>query len=101
MLILIIRRLRTEDAPVLRRGYSTVYIINILTTSIFTLLFDVGFFVLLAWLLTSKLGAPEWLYVPAVLLGLVIGITSMLKFILASMKTLERLDGEREDKEEK
>jgi len=91
----------TEGPAVWRRGYSAVYIINILTSSIFTLLFDVGLFVLGAWLLVSRAGAPEWVYVPAVLLGLGLGIFSMLKFVFASMRSLERLDGERENKEDK
>lgn len=84
----------------LRRGFSALYIINLITTSIFTLLFDVGVFVLIAWLLTAKLEAPSWVYIPAVLLGLAIGILSMLKFILTSMRALERLDEEQTKKEE-
>ena len=84
----------------LRRGFSALYIINLITTSIFTLLFDVGIFVLIAWLLTSKLSVGLWVYIPAVLLGLGIGILSMLKFILTSMRALERLDEEQTEKEE-
>lgn len=84
----------------LRRGFSALYIINLITTSIFTLLFDVGIFVLIAWLLTSKLSVGLWVYIPAVLLGLGIGILSMIKFILTSMRALERLDEEQAEKEE-
>ncbi len=83
------------------RVYSAVYVINIVLTSIFTLLFDIGLFVLIAWLLTAKAGLPEWVYIPAVLVGVAIGVASMLKFILTSMRALERLDGERENKEDK
>ncbi len=84
----------------LGRSYGVLYIINILTTSIFTLLFDVGLLVLGAWLLVSRAGAPEWLYVPAVLLGLGVGIFSSIKFILASMRSLERIEEDRESRKE-
>lgn len=82
----------------LKNGYSAIYVINILVSSVLTLLIYVGLFVLGAWLLVSRLNVGEWVYVVAVLLGVGLGIISMLKFILTSMKTLERIDEEREDK---
>ena len=38
------------------------------------------------------LSAPEWIYVPLILLGVFSGLYSMVRFILGAMKSLDRLE---------
>ena len=78
------------------KAYSAVYVINIVLQSIFSLLFQVGACTLVAWLAVSKLDAPEWVYVPAVLFGVFTGIFTMIRFVISSMQALERLEKQKE-----
>ena len=77
------------------KAYSTAYVISIVFQSIFTLLFQIGICTLLAWLAVSRLHAPEWVYIPAVLFGVFTGILTMVRFIITAMNSLERLEKER------
>ncbi|MBR2972545.1 MAG: hypothetical protein IKC61_06435 [Clostridia bacterium] len=82
----------------MKEGYSTFYVINIVFQSIFTLLWQIGVSVLLGWVFVSFVGAPEWIYVPLILLGVGSGLVSMVRFILTAMRSLERLEEERRAK---
>ena len=75
-----------------RQTFNAVYVLNIVLQSIFTLLFDVGIFVLLGWLFTAKLSFERWVFNPLILLGIALGVFSMVKLILISMKNLEALE---------
>ena len=74
------------------RGYSTFYVINIVFQSIFTLLWQIGLGLLVGWVFVKHVGAPDWIYVPLILAGVITGLVSMVRFILAAMKSLERLE---------
>ena len=78
----------------MRQAYSAFYVINIVFQAIFTLLWQIATALLLAWLAVSKLGAPEWLYVIFIMAGVASGLISMVKFILAAMRSLERIEEE-------
>ena len=78
------------------KAYSAFYVINIVLQSIFTLLFQIGVCTLIAWLAVSQFGAPEWLYIPLVLFGVFTGLFTMIRFIIASMQALERLENQKE-----
>lgn len=69
--------------------------VNMMIQSVFTLLTPVGLLVLLAWFLRGRAGLGEWVYVPAVLLGLAIGFYSMIRYLLAALKSQERMEKER------
>ena len=79
------------------RTFSTIYVINIVIESIFTMLFSVGISVLAGWLLVNRLGTREWVFVPLILMGIAIGFLSMFKLIGASMRALERIERDRAD----
>ena len=81
--------------------YSTFYVINIVFQSIFTLLWQIGAAIFVGWIFVSLVGAPEWLYVPLILLGVGSGLVSMVRFILAAMKSLDRIEEERKAKAKK
>ncbi len=85
----------------MRRTYSFIYVVNIVFQSIFTLLFHIGTGLLLAWVLVDKLGLPSFIYAILIILGVVIGLMSMVKFILVSMNALDNLEKSNEAKRRK
>lgn len=82
----------------MKEGYSTFYVINIVFQSIFTLLWQIATALLVGWIFVRFVGAPPWIYVPLILLGVASGLISMVRFILAAMKSLERIEEERRRK---
>jgi hypothetical protein len=74
------------------KAYSTFYVINIVFQSIFTLLWQIFTALVVGWIFVNKLNAPEWLYVPLILVGVITGMISMVRFILTAMKSLERIE---------
>ena len=65
-------------------SYSTFYVINIVFQAIFTLLWQIATALIVGWLLVEKIGAPIWVYVPLILVGVITGLVSMVRFILAA-----------------
>lgn len=82
----------------MKEGYSTFYVINIVFQSIFTLLWQIATALVVGWIFVRFVGAPPWIYVPLILLGVASGLISMVRFILAAMKSLERIEEERRRK---
>ena len=72
--------------------YSSFYVINIVFQAIFTLLWQILTALAVGWIFVNKLNAPEWLYVPLILVGVITGMISMVRFILTAMKSLERIE---------
>ena len=75
-----------------RKIISTTYVLNIIFQSFFNLAFPIGLGILSSWLLVEKAGAPGWIYAPIVIIGVIIGFSSMIRFILSAMRALERLE---------
>ncbi len=75
---------------------SALYLINIIAQAIFTLLFSPALLFFIAWLLVTHLSLPEWIYAIAIILGFFVGLFSMIKFLLVSTKSLERLEAQRQ-----
>ena len=84
----------------MKEAYGAFYVINIVFQAIFTLLWNIGLALLIGWGAVSWFSAPEWIYVPLILLGVLFGLVSMVKFILTAMKSLDRIerDGRRKIK---
>ncbi len=79
-----------------RKWISALYVLNITFQSFFSLLTPVGLAVLLGWVTTEKWGAPSWLYVPLIIVGVFSGLLSMIRFILSATKSLDALEREQE-----
>ena len=77
---------------VFRRAVSFLYVLNIIFQALFSLLFSIGFFLLLGWVSTTYWNFPPWVYVPLILFGVVVGTISMIKFILAATRSLDNLE---------
>lgn len=81
-----------------KRFFNALYVLNIISQAIFTLLIPIGLFGAIAWLLNVKCGVDSWIYVLAILLGVLLGFYSMIKFVLSAMAGLERLEKEQNSK---
>ena len=79
-----------------------VKVLNIVIQSFLSLILDIFVAVGLGWLLVEKLGAPDWTYAVVITLGVLIGLLSMLKFILAASANMEKIEQDKKkDSEEK
>jgi hypothetical protein len=81
-----------------KQAYSTFYVINIVFQAIFTLLWQIALALVIGLILVKKIGAPNWVYVPLILVGVITGFVSMVRFILAAMRSLERIEDEKRKK---
>ena len=82
----------------MRRAYSAIYVINIVFQSIFTLFMYIGSSILISWLLVDKLSLPSWIYAPIIILGILSGFFSMIKFILTAMNALDHIEKSNKEK---
>ena len=80
------------------QAISFIYVMNVIMQSIFSLLFNVAVYFGIGYLLTSVFGVDKWIYIPLIILGFIIGIISMIKFIISAMAGIERLENERNGK---
>ena len=79
--------------------FSFLYAINIVSQAIFSLLVPVGLMILAAWLMVDRVGAPKFVYAIAIALGFLIGLYSMVRFVITATANLERLENqEKKDK---
>ena len=77
---------------------NTMYALNIVWQSFWNLLFPVGLGVLIGWLLTEKCGMGDYIFVILILLGVLVGIVSMIRFLMSALAGLERLEREQQNK---
>ena len=70
---------------------SSLYVINIISQAIFTMLIPIGLGVLLCYLLTTYASVDAWIFAVVIPLGAISGIFSMVKFILSAMSSLSKL----------
>lgn len=75
-----------------RKLFYTLYAINIIFQGLFTLAMPIGLGILASWLLVSYAGLPGWIYAPLVIIGVLIGFYSMVRFIMTAMAGIERLE---------
>ncbi len=78
----------------------SLYIINTLIQSLFSLAFPMLCGLGGGWLLVEKCGAPRFLYPLLITLGAIIGLYSMIRFIIGTMAAVENLEAERKKKEQ-
>ena len=75
-----------------KRFVSALYVLNIIAQAIFTLLTPPLLFFFFAWLLVERAGTPDWTYAVAIIIGVLLGLVSMVKFTLSASLALERLE---------
>ena len=75
-----------------------MYAFNIILQAFWSLLFPIGAGVLVGWLMTEKCGMGSYVFVILILLGVFVGIISMIRFLLSALAGLERLEKEQREK---
>ena len=75
-----------------RRTVSFLYVLNIVFQALFSLLFAIGVALLLGWVSTTYWSWPSWVYVPLILFGVVVGMISMVRFIISASRGLDNLE---------
>ncbi len=75
-----------------------LYVLNIVFQAFLTLLTPIGLGVLISWLLVTYAGVGGWIYALLVILGVLSGLVSMVKFVLAASKGYERLEKEQNER---
>ena len=76
-----------------------VYYINMAVQALFSLAVPIGLAVLFSWFLSSRGWVGEWIYVPLILLGVFVGLFSMVRFVLTVSAQLHALEKEHKDGE--
>ncbi len=76
------------------RFVGALYVINIVSQALFTLVIPIALGVLASYLLVRFASAPEWIYALLVTGGALSGLYGMVKFVLGAMASLERLEKE-------
>lgn len=77
-----------------KKLFNVLYVLNIVFQAIFTLLTPALFFGFIAWLLNTRAGLERWIFAPFIIVGVLIGFYSMIKFTISAMSGLERLEKE-------
>ncbi len=82
-----------------KRFFNAVYIFNVVIQSIISLASPIAVGVFISWLLTEKAGVDSWIYIVFIMLGVISGLVSMVRFLLSSMAGIQRLENEQRQDE--
>ena len=69
-----------------------LYVLNILFQSLYTLALPIGVGALISFLLTKYASAPQWIWVVFILLGVFVGIYTMIKFVISASESYKRIE---------
>ena len=83
-----------------RNLFGALYVLNIIFQCILTLAAPPALMFFISWLAVSRLSAPTWIYAPAIAVGVIVGLVSMVRFAIAASEGLERLEKQREKQNE-
>ncbi len=84
----------------MKRGWiRSMYLWNIAIQSIVSLLSPIAILCAVAWLLSERLGVGSWIYAVLILLGVLVGLVSMVRFLLGASRALDVLEREHREKE--
>lgn len=75
-----------------RRVYNAAYLINVIFQAFFNLLFPMGLLFVVGWLAVNKLGFPDWIYVILLVVGLISGLISMIKFLIYALDAFDSIE---------
>ena len=81
-----------------RKLVGALYVMNIVFQSFITLASPIALCFFISWLLERYAGAERWIYAPFLILGVLSGFYSMVKFVIAAMSGYERLESEQAGK---
>ena len=74
-----------------KKFVNTVKLLNLIFQSLYTLALPIGCGALISHLTTKHLSWPDWVWALFLTLGVIIGLVSMVKYILTDIKNMERM----------
>lgn len=77
-----------------KKFFGVMYAINIIMQAVFSLLTPAALLFALSFLFVKKFGAPTWIYAVAIALGIILGLISMVKFVITASEGLQRLENQ-------
>ncbi len=80
-----------------RKFFNALQVLNMLFQALYTLALPICIGALAAFLLTKYASAPGWIWAVLILLGVLLGLYSMVKLILAMSAGMERAERQREE----
>ena len=83
-----------------RNLVGALYVLNIIFQALFTLLLSPLALFLINYLCVSYLSFPKWSYAISLSVGFIIGLVSMIKFVITASEGLERLEKQRKSKKD-
>lgn len=91
-----------------KKIFNALTLFNLIGQAIYTLCLPMGLGALISYLLTKYASAPRWIWAIFLTLGSLIGLYSMVKYILTAMAGMDRLEkqqkrdlAEKKEKEER
>ena len=79
-----------------KRLVNVLHMINMIFQAFYTLLLPVAIAAIISYLLTSNGLVDQWIWALLLTVGFLIGLYSMIKFILLATKNIENMEKQRE-----
>ena len=84
-----------------KKFVSAMYLMNIVVQAIFSLVSPALLLFGVSYLLVRFLGAPIWIHAISISVGILIGLVSMVRFVITALNNLEKIEKSRQNKEKK
>lgn len=82
--------------------YNAAYLINVIFQSFFNLMFPMALMFFIGWIAVSRLSFGQWVYAVLLIFGLIIGLISMIKFLIYALDSFEKIEkGQQETQKSK
>lgn len=78
-----------------KKLYGALYLLNIVLQGFWCLMFPMGVAFGLGWLAVRYISWPTWCYVPLMLIGAIVGLISMCRFLISATNAMDRLERQR------
>ena len=76
----------------MKKIYNAAYLINVIFQSFFNLIFPMALMFFIGWIAVSQLSFGQWVYAIFLIFGLIIGLISMIKFLIYALDSFEKIE---------
>ena len=84
-----------------RKFITPIYLLNMIVQSLFSLVTPIGLMFAASYLLNTRAGVGGWIYALLVTLGALVGLWSMISFILKTSAAIESLEKQHKESQRK
>ena len=75
----------------INKFFNFAYALNVFIQSAFSFIFPVGIFIAGAWALVRYCSLDKWVYIPAILIGVICGVYSLFKYAIYATKNMPKV----------